>query len=120
MICGALQPGSANRRQAGKPITMAINALFGFQTDIGLVMAMTCWSLWPGVLMIWFVRNPIARGCGLRAGGPDRLRAFRNVKGPCGLGLSADPFRESGTLRAVSGGGRQRQAASGSTKRALR
>ena len=47
---------------AGKPVTMAINALFGFQTDIGLVMAMTVISLIPGLLMIWFVRNHIARG----------------------------------------------------------
>jgi glycerol transport system permease protein len=46
----------------GKPITMAINALFGFQTDIGLVMAMTVVSLLPGLAMIWFVRNHIARG----------------------------------------------------------
>jgi glycerol transport system permease protein len=46
----------------GKPITMAINALFGFQTDIGLVMAMTVVSLIPGVAMIWLVRHQIARG----------------------------------------------------------
>lgn len=52
---------------AGKPITMAINALFGFQTDIGLVMAMTVVSLLPGVGMIWFVRNHIARGFVMRA-----------------------------------------------------
>ncbi len=51
----------------GKPITMAINAMFGFQTDIGMVMAMTCLSLLPGVAMIWFVRNHIARGFTLRA-----------------------------------------------------
>jgi glycerol transport system permease protein len=51
---------------AGKPITMAINAMFGFQTDIGMVMAMTCLSLLPGVAMIWFVRNHIARGFALR------------------------------------------------------
>ncbi len=51
---------------AGKPITMAINAMFGFQTDIGMVMAMTCLSLLPGVAMIWFVRNHIARGFTLR------------------------------------------------------
>ncbi len=41
---------------------MAINALFGFQTDIGLVMAMTVVSLIPGVAMIWLVRHQIARG----------------------------------------------------------
>ena len=52
---------------AGKPITMAINALFGFQTDIGLVMAMTVVSLIPGLAMIWFVRNHIARGFVMRA-----------------------------------------------------
>jgi glycerol transport system permease protein len=52
---------------AGKPITMAINAMFGFQTDIGKVMAMTCLSLVPGVLLIWFVRHHIARGFTLRA-----------------------------------------------------
>ncbi|NBE07405.1 ABC transporter permease subunit [Rhodobacter sp. CCP-1] len=52
---------------AGKPITMAINALFGFQTDIGLVMAMTVVSLIPGLGMIWFVRNHIARGFAMRA-----------------------------------------------------
>ena len=52
---------------AGKPITMAINALFGFQTDIGLVMALTVVSLIPGLAMIWFVRNHIARGFLIRA-----------------------------------------------------
>ena len=46
----------------GKPITQAINALFSFQTDWGLVMAMTVFSLVPGVLMIFLVRNHIARG----------------------------------------------------------
>ncbi len=51
---------------AGKPITMAINALFSFQTDIGLVMAMTVVSLIPGLAMIWFVRNHIARGFVIR------------------------------------------------------
>ncbi len=52
---------------AGKPITMAIQAMFGFQTDIGMVMAMTCLSLVPGVAMIWLVRNHLARGFTLRA-----------------------------------------------------
>jgi glycerol transport system permease protein len=52
---------------AGKPITMAITTMFGFQTDIGMVMAMTCLSLLPGVAMIWLVRNHIARGFTLRA-----------------------------------------------------
>ena len=51
---------------AGKPITMAINALFGFRTDIGLVMAMTVVSLLPGVAMIWLVRNHFARGFVIR------------------------------------------------------
>lgn len=51
----------------GKPITMAINALFSFQTDIGLVMAMTVVSLIPGLGLIWFVRNHIARGFTIRA-----------------------------------------------------
>lgn len=47
---------------AGKPISMAINSLFGFTTDIGLVMAMTVVSLIPGLLMIYFVRNHLSRG----------------------------------------------------------
>lgn len=51
---------------AGKPVTMAINALFSFQTDIGLVMAMTVFSLLPGLVMIWFVRNHISRGFEIR------------------------------------------------------
>ena len=51
----------------GKPITMAIQAMFSFRTDIGMVMAMTCLSLLPGVAMIWFVRNHLARGFTLRA-----------------------------------------------------
>ena len=51
----------------GKPITMAIQAMFSFQTDIGKVMAMTCLSLVPGVALIWFVRNHLARGFTLRA-----------------------------------------------------
>ncbi|MCU0903759.1 MAG: carbohydrate ABC transporter permease [Tabrizicola sp.] len=51
----------------GKPITMAIQAMFSFQTDIGMVMAMTCLSLVPGVAMIWFVRRHLARGFTLRA-----------------------------------------------------
>jgi glycerol transport system permease protein len=51
----------------GKPITMAIQAMFSFQTDIGMVMAMTCLSLVPGVAMIWFVRGHLAKGFSLRA-----------------------------------------------------
>jgi glycerol transport system permease protein len=46
----------------GKPITMAISALFTYVTDIGLVMAMTMLSIIPGALMIYFVRNHIAKG----------------------------------------------------------
>lgn len=46
----------------GKPVTMAIDALFTFQTDIGLVMAMTVFSLIPGVALIWLVRHHISRG----------------------------------------------------------
>lgn len=51
---------------AGKPITMAINALFTFQTDMGLVTAMTIFSLMPGLIMIALVRNHIARGFAVR------------------------------------------------------
>ena len=51
---------------AGKPITQAITALFTFRTDWGLVMAMTIFSLLPGVLMIFLVRNPLARGFVIR------------------------------------------------------
>ena len=50
----------------GKPITTAITSLFGFRTDIGLVMAMTVLSLIPGLAMIWFVRNHISRGFTIR------------------------------------------------------
>lgn len=46
----------------GKPISMAINALFGFQTDIGLVMAMTMMSIIPGAIMVYFARHHIAKG----------------------------------------------------------
>ena len=52
---------------AGKPITVAIQAMFGFQTDIGMVMAMTCLSLLPAVAMIWLVRSHLAKGFILRA-----------------------------------------------------
>ena len=50
----------------GKPITTAITSLFGFRTDIGLVMAMTILSLIPGLIMIWFVRRHISRGFMIR------------------------------------------------------
>ncbi len=46
----------------GKPISMAINSLFGFQTDIGLVMAMTMMSIIPGAIMVYFARHHIAKG----------------------------------------------------------
>lgn len=52
---------------AGKPITVAIQAMFGFQTDIGAVMAMTCLSLVPAVALIFLVRNHLAKGFTLRA-----------------------------------------------------
>ncbi len=51
----------------GKPISMAIEGLFGFQTDVGLVMAMTTLSLVPGVALVFFTRNYIARGFQLLA-----------------------------------------------------
>lgn len=50
----------------GKPITMAIDGLFGFRTDVGLVMAMMVVSLIPGVAFIFLVRRHIARGFELR------------------------------------------------------
>lgn len=46
----------------GKPISMAINALFGFQTDIGLVMAVTVASILPGILLLFLMRNHLSRG----------------------------------------------------------
>ena len=46
----------------GKPITMAIDALFGFNTDMGLVMAVIVASVIPGMVMFYFVRNHIAKG----------------------------------------------------------
>ncbi len=52
---------------AGMPITMAINSLLGIRTDIGLVTAMSTFSLLPGLAMIWFVRNHLARGFVIRA-----------------------------------------------------
>jgi len=52
---------------SGKPISMAISTLFTFRTDIGLVMAMTVLSIIPGALMIYFVRNHIAKGFTIKA-----------------------------------------------------
>ena len=46
----------------GKPISMAINALFGFHTDIGLVMAVTTASMIPGVVLLFAMRNHLSRG----------------------------------------------------------
>lgn len=46
----------------GKPISMAINALFGFQTDIGLVMAVTATSMLPGAVLLFAMRNHLSRG----------------------------------------------------------
>lgn len=46
----------------GKPITMAINSLFGFNTDMGLVAAMIVVSVIPGVILFYFVRNHISKG----------------------------------------------------------
>jgi len=47
---------------AGKPISMAISALYSFRTDIGLVMATTVLSILPGAVLIYFVRNHIVKG----------------------------------------------------------
>jgi glycerol transport system permease protein len=52
---------------AGKPITVAISAMFGFQTDIGAVMAMTCLSLIPAVILLFLLRNYLAKGFILRS-----------------------------------------------------
>ena len=46
----------------GKPISMAINALFGFQTDIGLVMAVTMASMIPGAILVFSMRHHLSRG----------------------------------------------------------
>jgi len=46
----------------GKPISMAINALFGFQTDIGLVMAVTVASMIPGAALLFAMRNHLSKG----------------------------------------------------------
>lgn len=52
---------------AGMPITMAINSLLGIRTDFGLVAAMNTLALLPGLGMIYFVRNHLARGFVIRA-----------------------------------------------------
>lgn len=46
----------------GKPISIAINALFGFQTDIGLVMAVTVASMLPGAVFLFAMRNHLSQG----------------------------------------------------------
>ncbi|WP_257884380.1 carbohydrate ABC transporter permease [Sulfitobacter sp. CW3] len=46
----------------GKPISMALNALFGFQTDIGLVMAVTVASMLPGAALLFAMRGHLSRG----------------------------------------------------------
>ncbi|MFT6423814.1 MAG: glycerol transport system permease protein [Celeribacter sp.] len=46
----------------GKPISMAITALFGFQTDIGLVMAVTVASMLPGAVLLFTMRNHLSKG----------------------------------------------------------
>lgn len=46
----------------GKPISMAINALFGFRTDIGLVMAVTVASMIPGAVLLFSMRHHLSRG----------------------------------------------------------
>ena len=46
----------------GKPISMALNALFGFQTDIGLVMAVTVASMLPGAALLFAMRSHLSRG----------------------------------------------------------
>ena len=46
----------------GKPISMAINSLFGFHTDIGLIMAVTAASMIPGAVLLFAMRNHLSRG----------------------------------------------------------
>jgi glycerol transport system permease protein len=46
----------------GKPISMALNALFGFQTDVGLVMAVTVASMLPGAALLFAMRSHLSRG----------------------------------------------------------
>lgn len=46
----------------GKPISMALSALFGFHTDIGLVMAVTCASMLPGAVLLFAMRNHLSLG----------------------------------------------------------
>lgn len=46
----------------GKPISMALSAMFGFQTDIGLIMAFTLVSMLPGAVLLFAMRNHLSRG----------------------------------------------------------
>ncbi len=46
----------------GKPISMALNALFGFQTDIGLAMAVTAASIIPSAILLFAMRNHLSQG----------------------------------------------------------
>ena len=46
----------------GKPISMAINGLFDFHTDIGLVMAVTVASMIPGAVLLFVMRNHLSLG----------------------------------------------------------
>lgn len=39
-----------------------MNALFGFQTDIGLMMAVTVVSILPGAVLLFAMRNHLSRG----------------------------------------------------------
>ena len=52
----------------GKPISMAISSLFSFQTDIGLVMAMSLVSIIPGAILMFFMRNHLSKGFMVGAG----------------------------------------------------
>lgn len=46
----------------GKPISMAINSLFGFHTDIGLVMAVTTAAMMPGAVLLFAMRTHLSLG----------------------------------------------------------
>ena len=41
---------------------MALSAMFGFQTDIGMVMAFTLTSMLPGALLLFAMCNHLSRG----------------------------------------------------------
>ncbi|MDN3647847.1 carbohydrate ABC transporter permease [Reinekea marina] len=46
----------------GKPISMAISSLFSFQTDMGLVMAMSLLSIVPGAILMFLMRHHLSAG----------------------------------------------------------